>query len=59
MLDKEFNRVIGRIMEALEIAGVENQALKQQIKGYLWDLHDDMQISKKEGSNNESLISNN
>ena len=58
MRDKEFNRVIGRIMEALEIAGVENQALKQQIKGYLWDLHDDMQKSKKEG-NNESLISNN
>ena len=48
MKELQFKRVIGRIMEALEIAGIENNALKKQIKGYLWDLYDDIK-SKEEG----------
>ena len=53
MKEESFKRCIGRTMEALEVAGIENQPLKQLIKGYLWDLFDDHSEGMKEGNNND------
>lgn len=44
-MEEYFKKCVGRIMESLEVAGIENVALKQQVKKYIWLLLDDLKKS--------------
>ncbi len=51
-MEEYFNKCVGRIMESLEVAGIQNKSLKQQVKKYIWLLLDDIKQGEESGESN-------
>ncbi len=46
-MEEYFKKCVGRILQSLEVAGIENAPLKDQVKKYIWLLKKDLEQSQE------------